>query len=99
MTTSKSASGLRITALLLRASFIFILIAVTIRVSLPQSSTFWTSYDIPRDLLRLILGVAVCIWLLVQLFRTPKDAPAHRTWIFVGLVAIPVSLICLYAVW
>jgi hypothetical protein len=50
-------------------------------------------------LLRLLLGVAVCIWLLVQLFRTPEDAPAHRTWLFVGLVAIPVSLICLFAVW
>ncbi len=99
MPASKSFAGLRITALLLRAAFIFVLIAVTIRVSLPQSSTFWSSYDNPRDLLRLILGIAVCIWLIVQLFRTPEDAPAHRTWIFVGLVAIPVGLICLFAAW
>ena len=99
MQASKSPLGLRITALSLRAAFIVILIVVTVRVSLPQSSTFLASYDNPRDLLRLLLGVAVCIWLLVQLFRTPEDAPAHRTWLFVGLVAIPVSLICLFAVW
>lgn len=99
MPASKSPSGLRITALSLRAAFIVILIVVTIRVSLPQSSAFLESYDNPRDLLRLLLGAAVCVWLLVQLFRTPEDAHAHRTWIFVGLVAIPVSLICLFAVW
>lgn len=99
MPASKSPLALRIPALLLRAAFIFILIAVTVRVSLPQSSTFWDSYDNPRDFLRLILGIAVCIWLLAQLFRTPNDAHAHRTWIFVGLVAIPVGLICLFAAW
>lgn len=99
MPASKSSAALRITALLLRAAFIFILIGITVGVSLPQSSTFSASYDNPRDFVRLILGIAVIIWLLVQLFRMPKDAHAHRTWIFIGLVAIPVGLICLYAAW
>lgn len=83
----------------MRAALIFVLVAVTLRVSLPQNETIWTAYDTPLDLVRLILGVAVSIWLLVQLFRIPDDAHAHRTWIFLGLVAIPIGLICLYAVW
>ena len=99
MPASRSASVLRVAALLLRAAFIFILIGITVSVSLPQNETIWTADDTPLDLVRLILGAAVSIWLLVQLFRTPDDAHAHRTWIFLGLVAIPVGLICLYAVW
>ena len=99
MPASQSPSALRIAALLLRAAFIFILIGITVGVSLPQNETIWTAYDTPLDLVRLILGAAVSIWLLVQLFRIPDDAHAHRTWIFLGLVAIPIGVICLFAVW
>lgn len=99
MPASKSSSVLRITALLFRAAFIFILIGVTVRVSLPQSSAFWSSYDDPRDFLRLLLGAAVCIWLIFQLFRVPHDVSAYRSWIFVGLVVIPLGLIFLFAAW
>jgi hypothetical protein len=29
----------------------------------------------------------------------PKDPEAHRTWVYLGLVAVPFALICLIAVW
>jgi hypothetical protein len=91
--------GLRIAATLLRAAFIIELVALTFCVSLPQNETIWTAYDTPSDLVRLILGVVVCGWLLVQLFFGPKDANGYRTWFYLGLFAVPFVLICLYAVW
>jgi hypothetical protein len=91
--------GLRITATVLRAVFIIELVALTLLVSMPQNETIWTAYDTPSDLVRLILGVVVCVWLLIQLFFGPKDAHAYRTWLYLGLVAVPFVLICLIAVW
>ncbi len=83
----------------LRAVFIVALAVATARVSLPQNETIWTAYDTTGDLIRLALGLAVCIWLVVQLFRMPKDDAAYRTWLYIGLAAIPFAVICLVAIW
>jgi hypothetical protein len=48
---------------------------------------------------RLILGVGVCAWLVYQLFQVPHDAGSSRTWFYLGLVAVPFTLITLFAVW
>jgi hypothetical protein len=45
------------------------------------------------------LGIGVCIWLAVQLFHGPNDAHGYRTWLYLGLAAVPFTLICLVAVW
>ena len=92
-------NGLRIAATLLRAIFIFTLIAVTYRVSLPQSETIWSAYETPGDLIHLLLGLGVCVWLASQLFQGPHDAHGYRTWLYLGLAAVPFALICLFAVW
>jgi hypothetical protein len=97
--TPQAPSGLRITAVLFRAAFIFILIALIIRVSQPQNETIWTAYDTPADLVRLWLGIGACIWLIWQLFEGPRDTHAYRTWFYLGLALVPFSLICLLAVW
>lgn len=99
MPTRETAGGLRIAASLLRTAFICLLIVVVLRVSMPQSETIWTAYDTTGDLIRLILGVVVSIWLLFQLFHAPDDAHAHRTWVYLGLAVIPVVLVCLLATW
>jgi hypothetical protein len=91
--------ALRITATVLRTLFIVLLLVLTLRVSLPQSETIWTAYDTPADLVRLILGLGVCAWLLYQLFQVPHDAGSSRTWFYLGLVAVPFALITLFAVW
>lgn len=96
---SDVSSGLRIAATLLRIVFICILLVLMLRVSMPQNETIWTAYDTPGDLVRLLLGLAVCIWLVVQLFYGPRDARGYRTWLYLGLVAVPFTLICLVAVW
>ena len=96
---SNVSNALRIAAILLRTIFICTLLALTLCVSMPQNETIWTAYDTPADLIRLILGLVVCIWLVVQLFYGPRDANGYRTWFYLGLVAVPFTLICLFAVW
>jgi hypothetical protein len=90
---------LRIAATFLRTLFVIILLALTVRVSLPQSETIWSAYETPADLIRLLLGLALCIWLAIQLFQGPTDAQGYRTWLYLGLAAVPFAIICLVAVW
>jgi TRAP-type C4-dicarboxylate transport system permease small subunit len=91
--------ALRVAAIVLRTLFIVLLLVLTLRVSLPQSETIWTAYDTPADLVRLILGVGVCAWLVYQLFQVPHDAGSSRTWFYLGLVAVPFALIVLFVAW
>jgi hypothetical protein len=90
---------LRVTAIVFRTLFIVLLLVLTLRVSLPQNETIWTAYDTPADLVRLILGLGVCVWLIYQLFQVPDDAGSSRTWFYLGLVAVPFTLIVLFVVW
>ncbi len=98
--TAQAAKGLRLTALFFRTIFIFILMALVLRVSQPQNETFWSAYDTPDDLIRLALGIGACIWLGWQLFTGgPKDVQGYRTWLYLGLTVVPFSLVCLFAIW
>jgi len=90
---------LRTAGLVLRAAFLVCVVAITVRVSLPQSETIWTAYDTPGDLVRLVLGLAVCAWIGVQLLWMPDDEHSHLTWVQFGAVAIPFALICLVFIW
>jgi hypothetical protein len=90
---------LLIAALVLRSLFLGTLIVLAIRVSAPQSETIWSIYDTPADLVRLALGLAVAVWILVQLLTPPKDAHACRTWAYVGLILTPMAMAVAYAVW
>jgi hypothetical protein len=93
------STRLRIASFVFRAVFIASLLVVTVRVSLPQNETIWTAYDSPGDLVRLFLGLMVCVWFAVQLLIMPKDAQSHRMWIYLGVAAIPFALICIVGTW
>lgn len=95
----RASRPLRIGSLTVRSIFIIVLLLIIARVSLPQNETILTAYDTPLDLVRVILGLAACIWIAVQLFALPKGAQAYRTWLYLGLTALPFALICLYFVW
>jgi hypothetical protein len=93
------ARRVRLAGLLTRTVFILLLAVIIGRVSLPQSEDLWTVYETPGDLVRLLLGVAICSWIVWQMFQLPKDAEAYWTWIYFGLAGVPFALICLFAIW
>lgn len=93
------SASMRIMGFALRTLFILALLLITISVSLPQNETIWTAYDTPADLVRLALGLGVCVWIVTQLFRLPRDVDGYRTWLFLGLAAVPFAVICVLAIW
>jgi hypothetical protein len=91
--------GLRILAIILRTLFMGALVAVTVRVSSPQSETFRSVYETPGDLIRLALGFAVCLWIVIHLFMLPKTAEGYRTWVYLGLVMAPLAWAVAIIIW
>jgi hypothetical protein len=89
----------RIAGMILRALFIGMLIVVTARVASPQTEHFWSAYETPGDLIRIGLGLSVCLWLAVHVFILPKDAEAYRTWLYLGLAVLPLAILCAVAIW
>jgi hypothetical protein len=99
MAASNVPALLHYSGVVLRALFMVVMMLITWRVSMPQSETIWTVYETPGDLMRMVLGLAVCAGIGIQLFRAPYDDQRYRTWRYLGLVAVPFALICLVAVW
>jgi hypothetical protein len=82
-----------------RTLFLLVLIVTTARVAHPQIEHFWSAYETPGDLIRLLLGLGVCAWFTVNLFILPKDAGAYRTWMYLGVAVLPLSVLCAFVVW
>ena len=91
--------GLEILALFLRLIFMGALLAIAVRVSLPQSETLWSVHETPGDLVRLALGFAVCLWVAIHLFTIPKTVRAYKRWVSLGLVIAPVALALAVIMW
>lgn len=99
LTGSKISAGVRIGGMAARAIFIIVLTVITARVASPQVENIWTVFETPGDLIRVLLGFAACGWLVVHIFILPKDTEAYRTWLYLGLVILPLSLLCAFVVW
>jgi hypothetical protein len=82
-----------------RTLFLIVLTTITARVVSPQIENFSSLYETPGDLIRVLLGFGVCAWFIVHLFILPKDAGAYRTWMYLGLAVLPLSLLCAFVVW
>jgi hypothetical protein len=82
-----------------RTLFLIVLTVVTARVASPQSETLRTVLETPGDLIRVVLGFAVCTWFVVNLFFLPKDPGAYRTWMYLGVTVLPLSLLCAFVIW
>jgi hypothetical protein len=82
-----------------RTLFLLVLTVLTARVASPQIERLSSLYETPGDLVRVALGFAVCTWFIVNLFILPKDAGAYRTWMYLGLAVLPLSLLCAVVVW
>lgn len=96
---SEVSPRLRLAATVLRVAFIALLLVITVRVSMPQNETIWTVYDTPGDLIRMVLGFVVCVWIAFQFFFAPRDAHSYRAWLYIGAVALPFAVICTIAIW
>jgi hypothetical protein len=82
-----------------RTLFLIVLTILTARVASPQMERLSSIYETPGDLVRVFMGVAVCAWFIVNLFILPKDAGAYRTWMYLGLAVLPLSVLCAFVVW
>ena len=98
-TASTVPPVLRMLAIILRALFLGAIIAIIARVSSPQSETIWTVHETPEDLTRLAIGFAACAWLVIHIFMLPKDAEGYRTWLYFGLVGVPLAWVIAIARW
>jgi hypothetical protein len=91
--------GLRTLAILLRALFIGAVVAITVRVSSPQSETLSSVYETPEDFVRLAVGFAVCLWIVLHLFTLPRTAEGYRTWAYLGLLVAPLACAAAILIW
>lgn len=97
--TSKPSSGVWAGGVAVRTVFLIVLIVLTARVASPQMERLSTIYETPGDLIRVLMGVAVCGWFIVNVFRLPKDGGAYRTWLYMGFALLPLAALCAYVVW
>lgn len=93
------SAAVRFAGLTVRTLFIAILIVITARVASPQIEHLRSLYETPGDLIRVILGFAVCVWLAVHLFILPKDPAGYRTWLHLGVIILPLSILCAVVIW
>jgi hypothetical protein len=82
-----------------RTIFLIVLTVLTARVASPQIERLSSLNETPGDLIRVLMGLAVCSWFIVHLFILPKDAGAYRTWMYLGIAILPLSLLCAFVVW
>jgi len=95
----KVPTPLRLAALSLRSACILLLGVITLRVTIPERDTLFSAYVKWGELVRMALGVAVCVWLAMRLFKGPETIKGCWVWLYLGLVAVPFALICLIAIW
>lgn len=90
---------MRILGLILRTTFLVIVLVITARVASPQSEKLWSAYETPADLFRIVVGAAVCVFLAVQIFRYSRDPADMRNWVVIGIAAVPLALLCAVVIW
>ena len=99
LSDAKLPTAVWLAGLAARTVFIGILIVVAARVSSPQVEQMSSLYETPSDLLRVALGFAVCVWLAANVFIVPKDSGGYRTWARLGIILLPLALLCAFVVW
>jgi hypothetical protein len=82
-----------------RTIFLIVMMVITARVASPQVENLRSILETPSDLLRVGLGLTVCLWLTANIFILPKDAEAYRTWTYLGPALLPLSLLCAFVAW
>lgn len=90
---------MRFFGLLLRTLFLLVVVVTTARVAMPQNESFATLYDTPSDLVRILLGAAVCFFVAIQIFQYSRNPADMRKWVPIGLTILPLAVICAMVIW
>jgi hypothetical protein len=89
---------MRLAGIICRSIFLVLIAAVAARVSAPQRiGPSWWNIP-PGDFVRSAVGLAFCLWTLAHLFILPKDSAAYRTWIYLGVATVPLTLTLLWTI-
>lgn len=98
-TDAPPAALVRYGGIIGRTLFLIALILITAKVASPQIERLSSIYETPGDLIRVLMGVGVCAWFVVNLFILPRDAGAYRIWMYLGLLLLPLAALCAYVIW
>ena len=90
---------MRIAGIAVRTLFLIVLTLITARVASPQMEHLTSVYETPGDLIRVLMGIGICSWFIVNLFILPKDPGAYRTWMYLGIAILPLSVLCAVVIW
>jgi hypothetical protein len=91
--------GVRLGGIAVRTLFLIVLTVLTARVASPQVETLRSMLETPDEFIRVVLGFGLCIFFVVNLFIPPRDVEAYRTWMYLGPVLLPLSVLCAVVVW
>jgi hypothetical protein len=99
-TQEEESYPLKIAGIALPSLFLIFLVAIALRVSLPQSETIWMIYDEPADAARLFIGLLVSMWIVYHMFTVPNGGgQTYRTWACLGIILVPLTVLVLFAIW
>jgi hypothetical protein len=82
-----------IAGIVFRSLFIVALALGVLWSSLPADRGFVALNSLPTpDLIRVGLGMGICLVVLVQVFIRPRDEGAYKTWAYIGVACVSVLL-------
>jgi hypothetical protein len=90
---------IKVAGVFARPVVILLIAVLTARVASPQVEKLSSVFETPGDLIRVLLGFAVVVWCVINVFILPKDAEAYRNWLWLGLAIVPLSVLCAFVVW
>jgi hypothetical protein len=96
---SEPSPRVRFGGIAVRTLFLIVLTIITARVASPQVENLTSIYETPGDLIRVLIGVGICAWFVVNLFKLPKDPGAYQTWVYIGIALLPLSVLCAVVIW
>jgi len=85
--------------MVIRGLFLMVLAVTTARAASPQIERISSIFETPSDLIRVVVGFLACTWFTAHIFIPPRDPDAYQTWLYLGPVLLPLSLLCAVVVW
>ena len=93
---SKTPIYWKVAGTVFRSAFLIAVAIVTARISLPDSLDRGTlAHFALADFARAAIGIAICIFMFVQLFRRPQDEGGYKAWAYIGLAIVAVAIFVL----